>query len=548
MAGKYILRLKEKFGERFDYSDLQYKNYSTKIKIRCKKHDKTFTILLNNHLKQKEGGCNLCKDSDKSSEIKLQQGEEKKELPWDEFKDLYFVTTFGRVFHKKKGTELRYTKRSGNYSVSLYYNTKQKKTFRVHNLIWECCEEPVRKKFIIYHKDRNVKNNRLDNLVCVTRSFVKLRSNLLKSIRAIRVSDFFQSDRKPGPTALLEEKRTLSEEAKSDLRPGPSVLLEEQKTCSDFKSIGIIDGLDFSHYTINSYGVIKNSLTNETRELGKPKSGYLYLRLNSKQGKRFLARHELVAKVHLEKGGEYFNSINYEVIHKDGNKTNNNSENLEWIMNTNVVDTSDFKSIGEIDGCDLSHYQINSQGIVINTKNKNQIFNSRLHSNGYLYLSFYINSGKIINVSQHRLVGKVFFKNGEESFKECLENGKKKYQINHRDKNRTNNCIENLEWTTPSENMTHSHGRRVVRIDLETGEELQTYNTIKEAGTHLMELLKCDKISTGRIGQVCRGKGKSSHGYGWRFAQNDEEEKEMYPPEVVRSSGQRPKGVEEKIT
>ncbi len=515
-----ILKAKQKFGkEMFDYSDLQYKNYATKINIRCKTHDHTFQILLNNHLRSKFGGCNICKDSDKSSEIKLQCGEEKKELPWKEFKDLYCVTTFGRVFNKKTATELTYTKINERYSVPLY-DRKQKKcfSFRLHKLVWECCEGSFDKKFLIYHKDRNVKNNRIDNLVCVTRSFAVLRSNLLKSIRDL-ISDFFQ-------VGLIGAK----------LQPGAQIVknhkVEEQKTCSDFKSIGIIFGYDFRHYMINSQGAINNSLTNKTRKLGKLRPGhrYKYITLISKQGRREIALHKLVAKVHLTNGETFFNATNYEVTHTDENTTNNNAENLQWIMNSNVVATSDFKSIGKIDGYNLSHYEINSQGTVINKKRNNQILKA-YKRNGYLYVDFNMDSQKRISCLTHRLVGKVFFKNGEEYFKKYLKNGSKKYVINHKNKNRTNNCVENLEWTTPSGNMIHSCGIRVIRIDPKTGEELQTYNTIKEAGAHLKQLLVRDKICTSGIGLVCRGTQKTCWGFGWRYVVNDEEEKEIYPSE-----------------
>ncbi len=271
---RFLVKAEEKFGERFDYSDLQYKDSTKqKIKIRCKEHKQIFTILLYHHLVQKYGGCNLCQDSDKSSEIKLQSGEEKKELHWPEFQDLYCVTTFGRVWNKKRGTEL--TPKSKNH-IHLYSNTKQTKCVNIHTLIWECCEGSFdSKKWMIYRKDRNKKNNRLDNLVCVTKSFAVLRSFLLKSIKSQgNVPQEAKSD-------LLEEKISLGEEANA----------EEQKTCLDFKSIGIVFGCDFSHYKINSCGVIKN----KTGKLVRSRRVILY----SKQGKQHVKRCELVAKFFL---------------------------------------------------------------------------------------------------------------------------------------------------------------------------------------------------------------------------------------------------------
>ena len=56
----FLRKAKDKFGKRFDYSDLGYIDSSIKVTIRCLKHDHIFNILPGGHLKSITGGCKFC--------------------------------------------------------------------------------------------------------------------------------------------------------------------------------------------------------------------------------------------------------------------------------------------------------------------------------------------------------------------------------------------------------------------------------------------------------------------------------------------------------
>ena len=76
----------------------------------------------------------------------------------------------------------------------------------------------------------------------------------------------------------------------------------------------------------------------------------------------------------------------------------------------------------------------------------NFIYKPRLMSSGYHYIGLRKKpGGKTKNVSLHRLVLSSFT---------GLQEGK---DVNHKDGNKHNNRLNNLEWVTPSENSLHAH-------------------------------------------------------------------------------------------
>ena len=94
-------------------------------------------------------------------------------------------------------------------------------------------------------------------------------------------------------------------------------------------------------------------------------------------------------------------------------------------------------------------------------------------SNGYLRIA--------INRKQqlvHRLVAEAF-----------LENPDKLPMVNHKDSDKTNNKLENLEWISHADNITHSwknnpekytYMKKVDKVD-KYGKVLESYRSIAEA-------------------------------------------------------------------
>lgn len=95
-------------------------------------------------------------------------------------------------------------------------------------------------------------------------------------------------------------------------------------------------------------------------------------------------------------------------------------------------------------------------------------------------------------------------------------------QVNHKNENKLDNRMTNLEWCTGSYNSTYNNlqerrysaggGRRKRPVEQLTkeGKHIATFQSIKEASL----ATKCQPTS---IIQVCSGKFKTSLGYKWKY-------------------------------
>ena len=127
-------------------------------------------------------------------------------------------------------------------------------------------------------------------------------------------------------------------------------------------------------------------------------------------------------------------------------------------------------------------------------------------SNGYKVVHLYKN-GVQKSFSVHRLVGEAF-----------IPNPKNEPCINHRDENKLNNNVDNLEWCTQKYNNnygTHNkrsgdkRGKRVIQFDL-NGNEIRRWVSSAEARRYY-------GVGKTAICDACRKHKGKSHGYLWQY-------------------------------
>ena len=133
--------------------------------------------------------------------------------------------------------------------------------------------------------------------------------------------------------------------------------------------------------------------------------------------------------------------------------------------------------------------------------------------NKYAGVMLHNGHGNMTSMKIHRLVAEAFIPNPEG-----------KPQVNHKDGNTLNNHMDNLEWVTGLENVTHAwqnglcksivHAKQHAVMNLDTGE---MFNSIAEAERSFGK-------SVGAISHALNGKHACAHGYHWAYVKENKNE------------------------
>lgn len=321
------------------------------------------------------------------------------------------------------------------------------------------------------------------------------------------------------------------------------------------------------NYAVSNFGNVKNIKNNKLKQLCLHQN---YYRVNFYKDKKtiLLNVHRLVAEAFIVN-----NDSNKKIVnHKDGNKLNNNVENLEWCtysrntkhayenglikldnkyvqckskiieqydLDNNII--KEFKSIAEASRHNNISRKIirkvlnggnNKTGYIWKYKIENNVINKEneewkdipnfpgytvsnygdiknikkqllkpCFNGNYNSVRLSIN-GKVTQIVCHRLVALAF-----------LPNPNNFPIVNHKDENKLNNHISNLEWCNHSYNSIYSvkeeRKKKVYQYDLKN-KLIKQWPSIKNAAKSL-------NMKPNGISNCCNGKLKTSQGFIWKF-------------------------------
>ena len=94
------------------------------------------------------------------------------------------------------------------------------------------------------------------------------------------------------------------------------------------------------------------------------------------------------------------------------------------------------------------NYEISTEGRIFNNKH-DRFLESRKNKIGYYTIQISID-GELKSLYVHRLVAQYF-----------IDNPNNKKQVNHKDMDKSNNNIENLEWVSAKQNQIHARKNKI---------------------------------------------------------------------------------------
>lgn len=257
------------------------------------------------------------------------------------YDDNYRVYKDSKIYSKCSGRFLTPSERNGYHVVYLKPIDGKRQVYLIHRMVAIMfCENPEEKP-IVDHIDRNPKNNHYSNLRWVTYSENNHNKEHVVTVRKVQ--------------QWSEDEETLIREYNSVKQASEATGIKTgtiSQACTNSLKISGKDGLyyiwkhtekypvlelpnsakeipGFPNYYVTSDAKIYSNKTKRFLKTRTSSDGYVIVSLRTSGIIKRLNVHRCVADVFIEDKPENYQELH--VNHKDGNKQNNNVDNLEYL-------------------------------------------------------------------------------------------------------------------------------------------------------------------------------------------------------------------------
>ena len=153
-------------------------------------------------------------------------------------------------------------------------------------------------------------------------------------------------------------------------------------------------------------------------------------------------------------------------------------------------------------------YYLEEDGKVYSAKSRKYMV-PHVNTNGYYVVELIVETGKRKKFYIHRLLAEYFIPNDDPVNKTV---------VNHKDENRLNNSLDNLEWLSRLDNLNYGTARkrnsesRCIKIDMLDDElnVIRTFDSAKEAAAFVNR-------APGTLTPALKNPQKTCGGYHWKY-------------------------------
>jgi len=265
--------------------------------------------------------------------------------------DDYMISNDGEVKSLKTNMILKQNMRSGYKSIYII-----NKAYKVHRLVAKAfIPQPNEQKNCVNHKDGNKLNNCAENLKWLTvgentKHAYDIGINKFTK-RAVVQLDLDGNEIKKFESLKEAKQITGADDGRiANVCKGKAITAGGYKWKFANENPNEIHNLninldefvvikDYPNYKISENGKVYSIRFKKFLKTHKNPDGYETIAISNTNGRKFFLVHRLVAE-------QFIPKINNKplVNHKDGNKLNNNKNNLEWVNNSeNVIHANNMK-------------------------------------------------------------------------------------------------------------------------------------------------------------------------------------------------------------